>query len=133
MTQTTRLISILTLFVLTLTGCGKDTNPIAPFEPEVINNADAFQFQITAAENVTTTVNYQWDNTGTQGTVDHSTARTAGSATVTIFDDTGAQVYSSALLASGNEATISGQAGTWTVRVVFSEFDGAANFRVEKL
>ena len=126
--------AIMTVLVLgaALIGCSDD-NPIAPFQPEVINNADAFQFQITAARDVTTTLNYSWVNSGTRATINHATARQRGTATVTLFDANGLQVYSHSLVASATEQSSVGVAGTWRIRIVFSDFDGTANFRVEKL
>ena len=121
------------MIVFLSTGCSNDKNPIAPFEPEVINNADAFQFQITDAKNVTTTLTYPWSNTGAQATIDHSTALTSGIASVTIFDADSSQVYTSGLLASANESSTSGTIGTWYVKVTFNNFSGTVNFRVEKL
>lgn len=118
--------------VTVLSGCS-DKNPIAPFQPEVINNADAFQFQITAARNVTTTLNYSWVNSGTRATINHATARQQGTATVTIFDASDQQVYTHSLVASATEQSAVGVAGTWKVRIVFGDFDGTANFRAEKL
>ena len=127
------------LFFLLLIGalfanaCSDDENPLAPFEPEIINNADAFQFQITGANNVTVTRSYTWNNATTGATIDHSTARTGGTATVVILDADGTEVYRSAMLASGSGASAVGTAGAWVVQVIFSAFDGTANFRVEKL
>ncbi len=124
------LVAALALFT---TSCSDETNPLAAFEPEIVNDADAFQFQITDATNVSVTRSWTWNNTATRGTVDHSTALTGGSATVVIQDAAGLEVYRSAMMASANEQTSAGTAGDWTVTVVFSDFDGTANFRVEKL
>jgi len=121
------------LLVLLMAGCSNKSNPIAAFQPEVVNNTDAFQFQITEATNVTTTLNYTWSNTGAQATIDHSTALTGGTATLILLDPDDNQVYSSGLLASGNEPTTTGTAGNWTVRIILSNFSGTANFRAEKL
>jgi len=118
--------------VTVLSGCS-DKNPIASFQPEVINNADAFQFQITGARNVTTTLDYSWVNSGTRATINHATARRQGSSTVTVFDANNQQVYTHSLVASATEQSAVGVAGTWRIRVVFGDFDGTANFRVEKL
>ncbi|MEW5796943.1 MAG: hypothetical protein AB1772_11360 [Candidatus Zixiibacteriota bacterium] len=127
------IIAAVTAAALIITGCSDKKNPISAFQPEVINNADAFQFQITNARNVSTTVNYSWVNSGTRATVNHSTSRTQGSATVTLFDANNQQVYTQGLLASGTEQSSVGVAGTWRIRIVFTDFDGTANFRVEKL
>ncbi len=121
------------LAVVLFSGCSDNNNPISAFEHEVINNADAFQFQITDAANVTTTLSYSWTNTGTRASIDHSTALTDGSATVTILDNDDTQVYTSGLVASATDASDVGVPGTWTVTVVLTDFSGTANFRAEKL
>jgi hypothetical protein len=121
------------LLLLASAGCSNDSNPISAFQPEIVNKQDSFQFQITDARHVTTSLAYQWNNSGTQATVDHSTALTAGQATLTLFDADSNQVYSSGLMASANEPTQAGTAGVWTVVVVFVDFSGTANFRLQKL
>ena len=131
---TTLLMSLVVLgAVVGLGGCSNNSNPIAPFQPEVINHADAFQFQITHAKNVTTALNYSWVNSGTRATINHSTSTTSGTASVTLFDAAAQQVYTSPLLASGTQQSAVGVSGTWTVRIVFNNYSGSANFRVEKL
>ena len=131
----TALSLLFTILVIALLGgCGSDnSNPLAPFQPEIVNDQDAFQFQATDVKNVTATLSYPWQNTGMQATINHSTALTGGAATVTIFDADSAQVYTSPLLASATEQTISGLGGTWTVKVVLTNASGTFNFRVEKL
>ena len=117
-------------------GCSSSnnpTNPLSSFSPEIINDTNAFQFQITNATNVNTTVTYYWENTNPQATVDHSTVTTQGSAVMTVSDADTTQVYTSALLASGNEPTTSGTAGTWIISITFTNFSGTSNFRLETL
>ena len=125
-------LPVLVLTAAVIAGCGND-NPIAPFEPEVVTDADAFQFQITDAHDVTTTVEYVWTSSGDRVSVDHSTATNGGQATVSLVDAAGATVYQSGLMASGNETSAVGTAGQWTVVVAFRDFDGTANFRVEPI
>jgi hypothetical protein len=128
---------LLTMFGLGLilalvAGCGNDNNnTLAPFQPEVINDADAFQFQVTDAASVTTVVSYTWQNSGTQATVNHSSTISSGSATVTILDAQQTEVYTGGLVASANETTQAGEAGAWTIQVVLMECSGTLNFRVE--
>ena len=127
--------SLFLAVILLALGCSNDqkSNPISSFEPEVINSADAFQFQITDAADVSTTLIYQWENSGAQATIDHSTALTAGSATVEIMDADSNQVYNSGLLASGTDESLSGTSGIWFIKVIFADFDGTVNFTIEKL
>ena len=63
-------------------ACGD--SPTAPpgIQPQIVNNTDAFSFQITNLSGVTGTYNYTWQNTGTLAKVTHaSNAGSAGSAT----------------------------------------------------
>ena len=120
---------------LLIAGCGSDkpTNPLSPFQPQIINQTDDFAFQITNVASLTTTVAYTWQNTGTLASIDHSSVLTSGTGTLTILDADGTQVYSSALLASGNEASSAGTTGAWTIRVVMNAMDAdQVNFRVQK-
>ena len=118
------------LTALVLLAC---SDSLAPFQPEIANNPDNFQFQATGLTGVTTTVQYTWQNSGAQATVNHSSAITGGSATLTIRDANNTQVYSGALVASGTPTTATGVAGAWTIIVQLSNTRGTLNFRVEKL
>ena len=130
------IVSIISLAVLGVVGCGGSNNgtaPLAAFQPEIINVADAFQFQATNVENVTTIVSYPWSNSLTQATINHSSVLTGGTATVSIFDNDSTLVYTSGLVASLNEASSAGTAGTWYVTVQLVNVSGTLNFRVESL
>ncbi len=114
-----------------LAGC--TSNSLGPFQPEIGNATDTFQFQATNVTNVTTVVTYPWVNTGTRATINHSTTTTAGSSLLVIKDGTGATVYSKALSPSLNEPTTAGQAGTWTLQLTLTHYSGTLNFRAQKL
>lgn len=113
-------------------ACGNSTGPLAPFQPQINNAADNFQFQATGVTNVTWTFTYTWSNTGDSATVNHSTTTTGGSATITILNSNGTQLYSQPLKPSGTEGMTKGLAGTWTIKVVFTNYSGTVNFRVQK-
>jgi hypothetical protein len=122
----------LVVAVLAVTGCG-DNNVIGPANQlEVTNATDDFQWQVTALENVAQTLEYTWTNTGTQANVNQASTVTAGSATVTILDADGTQVYSRSLADNGTFETTSGTPGQWTIMVRLSDVDGTLNFRVQK-
>ena len=106
---------------------------LGPFQPEIDNAADNFQFQATNVTNVTTTVTYPWVNAGTRATINHATTRTAGSTLLVIKDAAGATVYSKALSPSLSEPTTAGQAGTWSVQLTLTSYSGTLNFRAQKL
>jgi uncharacterized secreted protein with C-terminal beta-propeller domain len=117
-------------------GCGSDpkpTQPLANFQPEIVNNPDNFSFQATAVQNVSTTVQYLWSNSGAQATVNHSSAVDSGSTVVQIFDANNVEVYSNALLASGTPSTSVGATGNWRIRVTLTNVYGTLNFNTQKL
>ncbi|MEN8374338.1 MAG: hypothetical protein ABFS34_02700 [Gemmatimonadota bacterium] len=121
------------LGALLLSACGDDPiDPLADFEPQISNATDNFQLQASNVQDVTATLDYSWENTGTSASVDHSTTLSAGSARVIVKDASGAKVYDAALEASKNEDTAAGSSGTWTVSLVLVNYDGTLNFRVQK-
>jgi len=119
-------------FVGVVLACGNSSGPLAPFEPQINNAPDNFQFQASGVTSVTWTYTYRWSNTGDSATVNHSTTTTGGSATVTIFDKNGTQLYSQPLKPTGTEGMVKGVLGLWTIRVVFTNYSGTVNFRVQK-
>ncbi len=127
-----QVLTLATLVLLVAVGCD-ESNPLGAFQPEIVNNPDAFEFQITDANDVSTTLTYSWSNSGTRATIDHSTATSDGAASVVLLDADGKQVYSAELKASGTEESAVGTAGVWSIEIVFVRFDGTSNFRVQKL
>jgi hypothetical protein len=116
--------------VLALAACSDNT--LAPFQPEISNVVDTFQLQATGVTGRTATLNYNWSNTGTLASVNHSTTTTAGSARVVVRDGAGTLVYNEILVPSLNELTLAGAAGTWTIQLVLDGYSGTLNFRVQK-
>jgi len=108
-------------------------NTLAPFQPEVTSATDNFQMQATGVKNRTTTLTYQWENTGTRATVNHSTTTTQGTARVSIRDAGGATVYDEILVPSLTDTTTAGSSGIWTIRLELNHYSGTLNFRVQKL
>ncbi len=123
-----RYLALLIVAVAAL-GCN---DSLAPYQPEITNVADNFQFQITAAKNLTTTREYIWQNSGTLANVDQASAITTGIATLTVLDSQGTQVYSSSLSVGGSTQSTAGVAGAWKIRVAFTNMDGTINFRVQR-
>ena len=127
------LIASLAAVMLVVAACGDD--PLAPFQPEIANLPDNFQFQATGVTNVTTTLEYQWENTGTSANINQSCTVTGGSAILTIFDASTparAQVYSRNLGDNGTFVTSAGTNGTWLIRVTLTGLSGTLNFRAQK-
>jgi hypothetical protein len=118
--------------VAVLAACSNSTGPLAPFQPQISNVADNFQFQATGVTNATWTYTYSWSNSGDSATVNQATTVTAGSATLTIFDKNGTQLYTQSLNANGTFGMTKGVAGAWTVKVAFVNYAGTVNFRVQK-
>jgi hypothetical protein len=114
------------------TACSSSTGPLAPYQPQINNVADNFQFQATGVNNVTWTYTYTWANSGDSATVNQSTTASGGSATLQVLDQNGTQVYAQSLTANGTFGMTKGVAGNWTVRVVFTNYSGTVNFRVQK-
>jgi hypothetical protein len=134
MSRTARLIargSIL-LAIVCLTACGDDAPTTPGVQPEIINNPDNFEYQVTDISNYSATTSYTWQNTGPAATVDHSTTVTGGTATLVILDANETQVYSRSLAQSGSYPTVTGVAGDWTVRIVYDGASATVNFRVQK-
>lgn len=129
----TRAARVLAAAALTVAAaCSNSTGPLAPFQPQINNIADNFQFQATGVANVTWTYTYTWSNSGDSATVNQATTMTAGSATLTILDNNGAQLYSQSLNANGTFGMTKGLHGSWTIKVVFTNYSGTVNFRVQK-
>ena len=120
------------LAAATLGACSDSNDPLAPFEPEVANVTDSFQLQASGLTGVTTSIDYNWENTGTMANVDQSGVLTSGQASVTILDATGSTVYTGDLSDTGSYQSSTGQAGTWVIQLVTSNAEGNLNFRVQK-
>jgi len=119
----------------TLWACGGG-NPLDPTanQLQVGNAADNFQWQASSLSNVSQTVTYSWSNSGTMAKVDDSSTLSQGTATLTIKDQSGTQVYSQSLGTPAADAnTTAGTAGIWTIVVKLSGVTSSAlNFRIQK-
>lgn len=114
--------------VLAVLGC----DPLAPFQPEIGNTSDSFQFQVTDVRNVTLTRDYEWQHTGSVANVNQATTISAGSAILTVRDATGSQVFRRDLTENGTFQTGAGTPGKWNIRVEFTRATGTVNFRVQR-
>ncbi len=122
----------LLLIIISVIGCGQNKAPLGPFQPEIVNLQDSFQFQATALKNVSVAEIYNWQNSGTTANIDQSCAITNGIAAISILDGNGAQVYSGDLTTNGSFTSAVGVAGTWHISVDISSVYGTMNFRVQK-
>ncbi len=99
---------------------------------EVTSATDQFQFQLTALDDVTDTRSYDWENTGTQATIDISQAIASGSAMLIIRDASGSVLYDSDIAEDSDTTTPQGTPGTWQIEIDLTSVTGAFNFRVQK-
>ena len=120
------------LAALAVLACG-ETTVIGPANQlEVANVADNFQLQVSNLDKVSQTLQYTWVNTGVQANINQSSALTGGSATVTIKDNAGTQVFNSSVSPNGTTVSTAGTAGNWTIQLVLDKAAGTINFRVQK-
>ena len=122
----------LVLAAILIAGCSKDNKSLSPFQPEISNVQDNFQFQATGVTNVSTTVEYAWLNTGTSANINQACSIISGSALLSILDANGTEVYTRSLADNGTFPSIQGVTGMWTIRVDLYNIHGNLNFRVQK-
>jgi hypothetical protein len=112
-------------------GCGD--SPTSPgIQPQIVNEADHFSYQVSNMRVYSATTSYSWQNGGVQATINQACAISGGSATLVVLDGAGTQVYSRNLSDNGTFTTSAGTAGAWTVRVVFATASGTLNFRADR-
>lgn len=129
--RTSRWITVAS--ALLLAACSDAVTGIGPENQlEVTNAVDQFQFQLTDLNEVTDSRSYQWENTGTQATVDVSQAISGGSAILTIRDAAGTIMYREEIAEDSDGNTAIGVAGTWQIDIVLTDSRGTFNFRVQK-
>jgi hypothetical protein len=128
----TRLIrlSAFTAFSL-LAGCDLRVTAPPRYQAQVINLRNDLAVEVTGLEDVTEDLQYTWVNDGTAANVVQAPTDLTGTASLFIRDGAGIQVYQRSLAENGTFATTSGVPGTWTVRVHFSEANGAVTLRVK--
>lgn len=114
-------------------ACSDSTAPGPGIQPQIVNNTDAFSYQISDLNNVTGTYEFAWQNTGTLAKVTHaSDAGSSGTATLTVKDATGAEVYSGSFATTGEiVSSPAGMAGSWTLTVTYVGYSNTqVNFGV---
>jgi len=122
-------VAVLALLA-TLPGCGD--SPTSPgINPEIVNQADHFSYQVSSIQSYWGTASYSWSNSGAQATINQACAVSAGSATLVVLDGATAQVYSRSLADNGTFTTGSGTPGTWTIRIVYDGVSATVNFRAD--
>ena len=125
--------------MVVLAGCSGDSGIIQPssvtnpsFEPEVDIETDDFSFEATGLTNVSQSVSYSWQHTGAWAIVTQSSRVSIGTATLTIRDARGRQVYSRGLGDNGTFASGTGVPGAWTIQLELSNVSGTRKFSVQR-
>ena len=127
------MLGIALAVLVSLTACGDDPTAPPGIQPQITNITDAFAYQISDLAGVTGSWNYTWQNTGTSAKVTHaSDAGASGTATLTIRDAAGTQVYQGSFATSGEPVTSpAGVAGAWTITVTYTSYTNTqVNFGV---
>lgn len=125
---------VLVLAVLLTSGCRSERLAGPELEPVVVNEVDHFELEAAGIAGVTETLEYTWMNTGATADVERLSSLTAGSGTVTMFDDAGDQMVDTGILEDGSSPTSSGSGapGAWRIRVELRDVTGTVSFRVRK-
>ena len=122
--------ALLALAVLAACDTRVTTEPV--YQPQIINIRNDFAYQVTGLDAFTSDVVYSWQSDGSAATVIQAPNVLTGAATLFIADGSGAQVYQRSLAENGTFTTAAGTAGTWTVRLKFSEASGDATFHITR-
>ena len=125
----TRLSALVALALFV--GCDTRVPTQPPFDTQVINLRNDLALQITGLEDATSDLEYTWQNDGTAASVTQSPTLLTGTAVLFVLDGAGMQVYQRSLAENGTFTTTAGVAGNWTVKVHFSEANGAVTFRLK--
>jgi len=119
-------------------GDDDDNNPVGPIgtgqgsDPQITNNTDDFQWQLSNASGFSTNGGYTWRNTGTRARVTNSSNFSSGTGTLTVRDSGGRIVFSGNLSTNGTFTTDSGPTGDWRIELAPSGVSGTLSFRVQK-
>jgi hypothetical protein len=129
-TNRLRAIGVLAL-TIALAACDP-TRMIGPENQLEVSNAPGiFEWQVTDLRDVAQTLTYVWQNPGTTANVNQASSVSRGTATLTVRDASGTQVYSRDLAENGTFGTALGPAGNWTVVVTLDGVHGTLNFRLD--
>lgn len=116
-------------FAAVLASC--DDAPTGPgVEPEIVNNTQSFEFQVSRISNYSGILTYTWSNSEVSANLDESASLSGGYVRLTVIDSRGTTVHN-ALVEDGSMFTSDGQSGDWTVRVQFEGASGTVNFRLQ--
>jgi len=107
-----------------------------PLGPEgqfqVTSSVDFFLIQMWNLDDADDTHSYQWENTGTQATVDISQGTSNGSVMLIIKDAAGTVVHQADVLDDNDTDTAVGVAGTWTIDLQLQNVTGSFDVSIMK-
>ncbi len=114
-------------------ACGGNSPMNPAYQPQIVNNTNSFQFQLTGVQNGSGSFSYTWQNTGTHASIDRSSSISAGTVNLTLKDSAGVVVYNHPLNGASGSAPsdIPGATGAWTIVVDFVNATGTINFRAQ--
>jgi hypothetical protein len=125
------------VLVLAAGACGDGTGPFANLS--ATNNADDFLFVAqTFGRSVTTTLRYTWQHSAPVAQVIQGLGLgsplgpISGTATLTIRDGAGTQLYTHDLKENLSDTTIAGVPGDWALELIFVSINGDIVFNVRK-
>ena len=116
---------------LVLSGC---TVSNSPGGQDAVSNQDNNFSYSTNAGMTTKTENFEWTNSGSKAAVHWSMNMGMGSASLTVKDAAGKQVFTKSFSGTGQQAssqtTTTGEAGEWTITVKLTGASGQIAFHV---
>ena len=128
-------LTLLVIGSVGMSGCtaGCSASNSSSGQVAVCNEKGSFSYS-TNAGMTTKTDSYTWENPASKAVVQSSMNMGVGSATVTIKDAAGKQVFSKTFQGSGqagsSETTQEGQAGAWQIEVKMTGASGQVAFQV---
>ncbi len=116
-----------------LSGAACANDAVSGAQIEVHTDADAFQYQVIAISSTTVARTYSWQNSGSQASIDLTTASGGGMIHLQIRDAANTIIYDADLPANVQTTTAPGTAGGWRVSVNLTGFAGTAILLLTKL
>jgi hypothetical protein len=123
-------VSTVLMLTLGLVACG-DGGLVGPVL-DVSSQVDNFQFQGSSLGDLSETLSYNWEMTGTVAEVIHATVLAGGAATLILRDANGVEVYNRDLNVQGTFESAAGTAGRWEIAIVLANAGGIVRFGVQK-
>jgi len=131
----------LILSSVSILACDVSDNIVGPENQlEVRNVADTFEFHVTALDEVSDTLTYSWENTGTSANFDQAHDRTGGGVLIEVRD-ADSHLMALAFRQCSSECpgeipwssqTETGTSGMWTIAVFLWKASGDVGFALHK-